>query len=149
MAASADVQACFASYYAELDARFRTGFDVTRSDRADIADLTPPRGMVLLACIGEDPVGCGALLFRGDGVATLKRMWVAPRVRGTGLGRRLLIALEDEARRRGATVIRLETNLSLTEAIAMYRSAGYQEVPAFNEEPYADHWFEKRLHVAP
>ncbi len=82
------------------------------------------------ARIGEDPVGCGALLFHGDGIATLKRMWVAPRVRGTGLGRRLLVALEDAAaRRRGVTVIRLETNLSLTEAIAMYRSAGYRRSP--------------------
>ncbi len=146
-AASAEVQTCFSRYVAELDERFRTGFDVTRSNRADIADLTPPHGLVLLARVGDDPVGCGAVLLHGDGIATLKRMWVAPRVRGTGLGRRLLVALEDQAARHGAAAIRLETNLSLTEAIAMYRSAGYQEVPAFNDEPYADHWFEKRLDV--
>jgi DNA-binding MarR family transcriptional regulator/GNAT superfamily N-acetyltransferase len=144
-AASADVQACFARYFAELDERFRTGFDVTRSNPADIADLTPPQGLVLLARIGEDPVGCGALLFHGDGIATLKRMWVAPLARGTGLGRRLLVALEEAAALRDVTTIHLETNLSLTEAITMYRSAGYREVAAFNDEPYADHWFEKRL----
>ncbi len=144
-AASADVQACFARYFAELDERFRTGFDVGRSNRADVADLTPPQGVVLLARIGDDPVGCGALLFHGDGIATLKRMWVAPRVRGTGLGRRLLLALEDAAALRHVTAIHLETNMSLTEAVAMYRSSGYREVAAFNDEPYADHWFEKRL----
>ena len=91
------------------------------------------------------PVGCGALLFHGDGTATLKRMWVAPRVRGTGLGRRLLVALEDAAAVHRVTAIHLETNLSLTEAVGMYRSAGYREVAAFSDEPYADHWFEKRL----
>ena len=144
-AASADVQACFARYFAELDEQFRTGFDVGRSNRADVADLTPPQGVVLLARIGDDPVGCGALLFHEDGVATLKRMWVAPRVRGTGLGRRLLVALEDAAALHHVTAIQLETNRSLTEAVAMYRSSGYREVAAFNDEPYADRWFEKRL----
>jgi ribosomal protein S18 acetylase RimI-like enzyme len=70
---------------------------------------------------------------------------VAEEARGTGLGRRLLIELEDRAARSGATVARLETNRALTEAIAMYRSSGYAEVPAFNDEPFAHHWFEKRL----
>ncbi len=72
-------------------------------------------------------------------------MWVAPTARGLGLGRRLLRELEASAARRGATHARLETNRALTEAISLYRSAGYSEVAAFNDEPYADHWFEKRL----
>jgi ribosomal protein S18 acetylase RimI-like enzyme len=72
-------------------------------------------------------------------------MWVAPAARGLGLGRRLLRELEDEARRRGATAIRLETNRTLGEAIALYRSAGYVEIDPFNDEPYAHHWFEKPL----
>ena len=70
-------------------------------------------------------------------------MWIDPTARGLGLGRRLLRELEERARRRGATLVRLETNRALTEAIALYRSAGYIEVGPFNDEPYADHWFEK------
>jgi ribosomal protein S18 acetylase RimI-like enzyme len=72
-------------------------------------------------------------------------MWVADAVRGTGLGRRLLAALEAEAAARGVAVVRLETHRALTEAIALYRSAGYREVDRFNDERYAHHWFEKRL----
>ena len=77
--------------------------------------------------------------------AELKRMWVAPEYRGLGLGRRLLLELERHARRAGARAVRLETNRALKEAIQLYRRSGYREVTAFNDEPYAHHWFEKRL----
>jgi ribosomal protein S18 acetylase RimI-like enzyme len=70
---------------------------------------------------------------------------VSSTVRGLGLGRRLLLDLERRAREQGSEVIRLDTNASLTEAIAMYRAAGYREVPPYNAERYADYWFEKRL----
>ena len=72
-------------------------------------------------------------------------MWVAPRARGLGLGRRLLLALEHSAREAGVAVLHLETNCTLIEAIQLYRQCGYQEVEAFNDEPYAHHWFEKHL----
>ena len=72
-------------------------------------------------------------------------MWVAREARGLGLGRRLLQELERSAKEMGVTVIHLETNELLKEAIHMYRENGYQEVEAFNDEPYAHHWFEKRL----
>ena len=72
-------------------------------------------------------------------------MWVAEAVRGLGIGRRLLAELESRAAAAGARAVQLETNRSLTEAISLYRSAGYREVDAFNDEPYADHWFEKSL----
>ena len=72
-------------------------------------------------------------------------MWVAPEARGLGLGRRLLRELERLARWEGVEVLRLETNGALREAIALYRGCGYREVEAFNDEPYAHHWFEKRL----
>jgi ribosomal protein S18 acetylase RimI-like enzyme len=72
-------------------------------------------------------------------------MWVDQNVRGLGLGRRLLADLEAQAAAHGASVVRLDTNKTLTEAIAMYRAAGYREVDAFNEETYAHHWFEKLL----
>ena len=72
-------------------------------------------------------------------------MWVSPSARGLGLGRRLLSELERLAADHGVRRLRLETNRNLTEAIALYRSAGYRDVPAFNDEPYAHHWFEKTL----
>jgi DNA-binding MarR family transcriptional regulator/GNAT superfamily N-acetyltransferase len=135
-------QHCLRSYFAELSDRFETGFDpaVTRSP-----DLGPPDGLLLVATLHGEPVGCGGLAFNGPGSADVKRMWVAPAVRGLGLGRQLLAALEAEAASRGVRQLRLDTNRALDEAIAMYRSAGYREVPAFNDEPYAHHWFEKNL----
>lgn len=138
-------QYCLESYFAELGERFEAGFDRSRSISADNAELTPPAGLLLVATLHSEPVGCGALKFHGNEPAEIKRMWVAPDARGLGLGRRLLAELEREAIAHGAPAVRLETNRSLTEAIALYRSAGYEEVPAFNAEPYADHWFEKQL----
>jgi len=72
-------------------------------------------------------------------------MWLTPSVRGLGVGRRLLAELERHARDARVAIIRLETNRALSEAIALYRRSGYVEVDAFNAEPYAHHWFEKRL----
>jgi ribosomal protein S18 acetylase RimI-like enzyme len=100
---------------------------------------------LLVATLHDEPVGCGALKYHGDAPAEVKRMWVSPAVRGLGLGRRLLAELEAVAAADGVRALRLETNRALTEAIELYRSAGYQEVGAFNQEPYAHHWFEKTL----
>jgi len=72
-------------------------------------------------------------------------MWVATPARGLGVGSRLLEDLEEHARASGVRVLRLETNRALKEAIALYRARGYREVAPFNAEPYAHHWFEKRL----
>ena len=92
-----------------------------------------------------EPVGCGALKFPHRRPPEIKRMWVARSARGLGVGRRLLSELEDRAAAEGARTVRLETNRSLTEAIGLYRSAGYREVAAFNDEHYAHHWFAKPL----
>jgi DNA-binding MarR family transcriptional regulator/GNAT superfamily N-acetyltransferase len=143
--ATAEAQWCIGQYFAELDLRFESGFDPSRSISADVHELTPPAGKLLVARLRGRPVGCGALKFHGRGPAELKRMWLAPEVRGLGLGRRLLMELERQARNAGARTVRLETNRTLREAIQLYRSSGYREVPAFNQEPYAHHWFEKRL----
>ena len=135
----------FEQYFAELAQRFETGFDPALSISADPRELTPPAGLLLVARLRQEPVGCAALKLHASAPAEIKRMWVAPRARGLGFGRRLLRALECQARGAGVSVLRLETNRTLTEAIALYRRAGYREVPAFNDEPYAHHWFEKRL----
>jgi len=136
---------CLQSYFGELSRRFDSGFDPARSISADDDELTLPAGLLLVATLHGEPVGCGALKFHGGAPAEIKRMWVAPAARGTGLGRRLLAELEERAVQSGAGRVRLETNGALAEAIALYRSAGYREVPAFSDEPYAHHWFEKPL----
>jgi DNA-binding MarR family transcriptional regulator len=138
-------QYCLRSYAEELDRRFEAGFDPSLSISADPDELRPPRGVLLVAMLGSDPVGCGAIKLHPGAPAELKRMWVAASARGLGLGRRLLGELEAEAQRHGSRTVRLETNRSLVEAIALYRSAGYREVPAFSDERYAHHWFEKAL----
>jgi DNA-binding MarR family transcriptional regulator len=142
---SADARWCIEQYFVELQARFETGFDRSRTNTADPYELVPPLGALLIARLNGAPVGCGALKFHPGEPVELKRMWVARDARGLGLGRRLLGALEDYAAAVGATSVRLETNRTLTEAIQLYRSSGYREVPAFNAEPYAHHWFEKPL----
>ncbi|MEV4265013.1 MarR family winged helix-turn-helix transcriptional regulator [Kribbella sp. NPDC049584] len=138
-------QYCLNAYFEELGRRFESGFDPARSISADHAELTLPAGLLLVATLRSEPVGCGALKLHGSEPAEIKRMWVSPDARGLGLGRRLLAELERTAAARGATAVRLETNHNLKEAIALYRSSGFEEVPAFNTEPYAHHWFEKSL----
>ena len=142
---SPEVRWCVAQYFAELDRRFERGFDPERSIPAEDIEMVPPEGAFLVATVEGEPVACGAVKRIATGIGSLKRMWVAEPARGLGLGRRLLAALEAEARALGLGTLRLETNRTLREAIALYRSAGYVEVPPFNADPYANHWFEKRL----
>ena len=92
-----------------------------------------------------EPAGCGAVKYHDGDPAEIKRMWVNETFRGLGLGRRILAELEAQAASNGVRVVRLETNDTLAEAIGLYRSAGYRQVPAFSDEPYAHHWFEKVL----
>src|SRR5690348_8512791 len=140
-----EAQWCFDQYFAELDSRFDGGFDPGLSVSAWPNELTPPSGLLILGRLQGRPVGCGALKFHKKEPAELKRMWIAESVRGLGVGRRLLAELERHAREAGVEVLRLETNRALFEAIHLYRRSGYVEVEAFNAEPYAHHWFEKKL----
>ena len=142
--ATPDAQRGLTRYFAELNERFETGFDAAEALEAAQHDLAPPAGMLLVARLRGEPIGCGGLILYPD-APLIKRMWVAPEARGLGLGRRLLGELERLAREAGARVIRLDTNRVLAEAITLYRSAGYQEVPRFSDERYAHHWFEKAL----
>jgi len=140
-----DARWCIEQYFSELNTRFEAGFDPAKSIPADAHELAAPRGALLIARLRDRPIGCGALKFHPGKPAELKRMWVAPEARGLGLGRRLLAELERHAKEAGTRVVRLETNRTLKEAIGLYRSSGYREVAAFNNEPYAHHWFEKKL----
>jgi DNA-binding MarR family transcriptional regulator/GNAT superfamily N-acetyltransferase len=135
---------CLREYFTELNQRFDAGFDPARSLAPDAGEFRPPTGLFLVATLRGEPVGCGALKFHDVAPPDIKRMWVSASARGLGIGRRLLQELEAVATTR-SSVVRLETNRALREAISMYRSAGYVEIEAFNDEAYAHHWFEKRL----
>lgn len=141
-AGSGDASWCFRQYYSELSRRFDAGFDPALSISASTAELTPPAGYFVVARSSGRPVGCGALKVKEDGIGEIKRIWVDASMRGLKVGQRILDAL---ARRRGLRQLRLDTNRTLKEAQALYRRSGYREVKAFNDEPYAHHWFVKTL----
>jgi DNA-binding MarR family transcriptional regulator/GNAT superfamily N-acetyltransferase len=140
-----DAQHCLAEYVAELNRRSERGFDPTVGATALPHEVRPPAGQFFVAYLRGEAIGCGAVKHHADAPAEIKRMWIAPEARGLGLGRRLLETLEASALGNGARVAHIETSAVLTEAIALYRSAGWVEVPPFNDEPFADHWFEKQL----
>ncbi|MBR0901755.1 bifunctional helix-turn-helix transcriptional regulator/GNAT family N-acetyltransferase [Bradyrhizobium liaoningense] len=142
---SAEAHYCLGEYYAELGRRFKQGFDVSLSRDPDAKDMRRPRGTFVVAMSDTLPIGCVGLKGTDHGYAEIKRLWVAPAARGLRLGRRLMDATEDAARGLGITLLRLDTNSALPEAGQLYRTTGWREIPRFNDDPYPDLFFEKRL----
>jgi DNA-binding MarR family transcriptional regulator/GNAT superfamily N-acetyltransferase len=140
-----DARYCLAEYVAELNLRSDRGFDPSVGATALPHEVRPPAGEFFVAYLHGAAIGCGAVKHHADAPAEIKRMWIAPAARGLGLGRRLLEHLEACALAGGARVAHIETSGVLAEALALYRSAGWVEVPPFNDEPFADHWLEKAL----
>lgn len=140
-----DARQCFERYFAELAQRFPGGFDPHAGGPPDPHEFIAPQGCLLLARLHGEAIGCAALRTLGPGLGEIKRMWISPDLRGLGVARRLLAELERVARRRRMRVIRLDTNDSLDEALRLYRGSGFREIPRFNDNPYAQRWFEKRL----
>lgn len=143
--ASPDARWCLGHYFDELAARFEERFMPERTLPVDGRDVTPPTGAFLIARLAGQPAGCGGLKTLGPGVGEIVRMWVDYAHRGLGVGARLLVALEEQAVALGHRKVRLYTNRSLAEGRAMYRAHGYVEIERYNDDPYANHWFEKRL----
>ena len=141
----ADARYCLAECVAELNRRSTRGFDPSVGATVLPDQVRPPAGQFFVAYLHGEPVGCGAVKHHPDAPAEIKRMWIAPQARGLGLGRRLLETLEACASAGGAHVAHIETNAVLTEALSLYRSTGWVEVPPFNDEPFADHWLKKEL----
>jgi DNA-binding MarR family transcriptional regulator/GNAT superfamily N-acetyltransferase len=140
-----DATYCLAEYTAELNRRSDRGFDPSVGATALPHEVRPPAGEFFVAYLRGQAVGCGAVKHHADAPAEIKRMWISPNARGLGLGRRLLETLEGCALAGGARIAHIETSEVLVEALALYRSSGWSDVPAFNDEPFADRWLEKRL----
>jgi GNAT superfamily N-acetyltransferase len=139
------VLAVLAEYAAEVLRRCPGDLTPRRVTSNEPREFERPDGAFLVLRHGGEVVACGGLRTIGQGAGELKRMYVRPVVRGRGVGRRLLADLETVARELGHEVLRLDTRHELTEARRLYESAGYHLVPAYNDNPDADLWFEKRL----
>lgn len=140
-----DARWCLREYFRELSERFETGYDPAKANPVPDEDVTRPAGCFLIARLDGEPVGCAGLKRVDRATAEIKRMWTAPVARGLGIARRMLRRLEEIAREDGFSLVRLDTNGALTEAQALYRAEGFEEVPPFNDDPYPDHWFAKTL----
>lgn len=141
--AEPDAREAVRRYIAEVAATFPAGFD-PGDPVADEPSLRPPEGAFVVAYRAGRPVAAGGVRTYG-GAAEIKRMWVDPGVRGRRLGSRLLACLEDLAAELGHDLVRLDTNEALGAAIALYERAGYERVERYNDNPYATHFFAKRL----
>ena len=143
-AASAEALAAVGRYADELAQRFPAGFEP-----GDLAEEAPamnaPDGRFLVARVEGTAAACGGVRRLTPTRAEIKRMWVDADWRGCGLGGRMLTALEDAARDLGYRDVYLDTNGTLTEAIEMYGRAGYHRIRRYNDNPYAEAWFAKRL----
>lgn len=140
-----DAARAMSAYFAELDARFPGGFDPGDALSTGADRLAPPTGAFVVGRLGDQVVACGGVQTIGAGIGEIKRMWVSPEARGRGLGSRLLADLERRCLDLGHHTVRLDTNGELVEAMAVYRRAGYREIARYNDNPYAQHFFEKRL----
>lgn len=145
---SSEATSAMGEYFAELAERFPEGFDPGDTLTEDAEFFESPRGafLVVRESVSSDlVVGCGAVRLLASDAAEIKRMWISAACRGRGLGRVLLETLETQAVALGARVVRLDTNSVLLEAIAMYEKSGYQQIERYNDNPFAQRWFEKQL----
>ena len=116
-----------------------------RTSTVTAEEMVPPHGTFVVLYENGEAVGGGGLRRLGDDVAEIKRMFVRPAARGRGLGRRVLDELESAASELGYRRLRLDTAVSMTTAMALYRAAGYRDIPDYNGNSYASYWGEKVL----
>ena len=139
------VQELLDEYFAMRAETFEGG--AYRTFRPDPATFTPPAGVFLLVEDELGPVGCGGVRMLEPTRAEVKHLYLRERARGRGWGRELLAELEARAMGLGARVVVLDTNATLEAAQGLYRSSGYADVEAYNDNPNATHWFSKDLDV--
>jgi GNAT superfamily N-acetyltransferase len=146
-----DAARLLADYGAELVARGRpfSPMDPPVGERpaswVEPHELQAPDGAFLVAEQDGVPIACGGVRTLASGLAEIKRMYVLPSARRRGTARRILAELEQLARELGHSRVRLDTNAVQPEAVALYHACGYTEIADYNGNPFATHWFEKRL----
>jgi ribosomal protein S18 acetylase RimI-like enzyme/DNA-binding MarR family transcriptional regulator len=136
---------CLQRYYEELAESFEGGFDVKLSRDPKPEQMAPPQGTFLVAISDDLPIGCVGLKGIGNNEAEIKRLWVSPAARGLGLAYHLMEEAEAMARKLSITTLRLDTNRALAGALHLYRRLGWTQIERFNDDPYADLFFEKLL----
>ncbi|MBO7938285.1 GNAT family N-acetyltransferase [Streptomyces sp. S9] len=151
---SADAAALWREYYTEVSDRWYLLHEGRRTDPAELereiaarsgAELAPPVGRLLVGRYGGALGGCARVRLLEPGTAELTRVFVRPELRGRGGAPLLVGAAEDAARALGAARIVLDTRSDLVEARSLYARLGYTETGRHNDDPYAEHWFTKRL----
>ena len=135
------------AYFADIASRY-PGWSPDLIPSADPAEVAAPLGAWVVAYLDGRPVGCGGIKRLDATSAELKRIYLADSARGHGLGRRILEQLEQHARDLGYELLRLDTGDLQPEALALFRSAGYEQIPDYNGNTWATYWMEKRLSLA-
>lgn len=138
------------AYFEERRATFPPTQGAYRKTYPNGAEFTAPDGAFLLVVEADEDLGCGGVRRLTNATTTsrrfeVKHLWIRPDVRGRGLGRMLLHALEQRAIELHAEEIVLDTNESLEAAGGLYRSSGYREIAAYNVNPNATHWYAKTV----
>ncbi|MCW2988953.1 MAG: putative MarR family transcriptional regulator [Solirubrobacterales bacterium] len=143
-----EVAPLFDAFIREADGPLEVEIDIEAEIAAGPpAELAGPNGILLLARAEGAPAGLGGIRYLDTDAAEVKSMFVSPAHRGQGVARAILTELERIAREHGCRRIRLDTSAYLTPAVALYRAAGYREVPPYNANPKADLWFERPLQL--
>ncbi len=140
----ADASELVAEFTVEIAGRY-PGWKPTSGPSAEPHEFVPPAGRFVVAYVDGRAIACGGYKRIGPDAAEIKRVYVRPDARTTGVARSLLAHLEDAARADGFAVVRLDTGANQPEALSLFRSLGYVEIDDYNDNAYAAYWFEKRL----
>jgi GNAT superfamily N-acetyltransferase len=147
---SSEARAVLTAYFHDIVSRYHRRAAAPGEVSAAMAaepsdDLCPPHGLFLLARRDDAVIGCAGLRLLPARTGEVTRLFVVPGARRHGVGKQLLSAVEDAARRRAVSRLRLDTRSELAEARRLYTTNGYQEVAPFNDGRFADHWYAKIL----
>ena len=132
------------AFFADIASRY-PGWEPASSQSVEPSDLAPPHGIWLVAYRDGRAIGCGGLQRLDAQTGEVRRLFLDEAERGRGTGRRLLFELEDHARRLSYKRVRLTTGDAQPEALGLFYSAGYRDVPPFTDGVFTRHWMEKAL----
>lgn len=138
-------RAVMTGFFDQINREFAAGFDAAAAMAEAPRTLSPPYGLYVVILVDGTCVGGGGLNWIDADRAEIKRVWISPEHRGSGLSSRLMADLERRAREAGRTEVVLDTNGVLTQALAVYAHLGYEPTERYNDNPYATHWFRKPL----